>query len=340
MLNMGRLPAYLLAFCLTANAVGQTAGELPETHAFIDQMSSQHGFDRAYLRQVFAQTEIQDNILAAIAKPAESKPWYAYRKIFLTDERIDQGVEFWRKHRATATDVERRYGVPAAVLIAILGVETKYGAIRGNYRVIDALSTLAFAYLRRAKFFRSELEHFLLLCRDERLNPLLPRGSYAGAMGYPQFMPSSFRHFATDYDHDGHRDLWSNPADSIASIANYLVRNGWQPGQPIAAPATVAAGAAVTAADKKPAKPTLAIAEWQRRGVRADTALPTTSKAALYALEGEQQREYWLGLQNFYAITRYNTSPLYAMAVYQLADAIEQRNRTNGTTAGQRTPVR
>ena len=188
------------------------------------------------LMSLFQSVEIKEDILKRISSPAEGLPWYKYRKIFMTEARINGGVKFWRENEPALTAVEKQTGVPAEIIIAIIGVETLYGQKTGNYRVIDALSTLAFAYPPRSKFFLSELENFLLLCRDEHINPLEPTGSYAGAMGMPQFMPSSFRTYAVDFDNDNHRDIWHNKSDVIASVANYFVKHQWQTGQAIAIP--------------------------------------------------------------------------------------------------------
>lgn len=197
-------------------------------------MVTKHDFDKNVLSQTFAKVEVKDSILKAISRPAEkSKPWYDYRKIFITDKRINGGVKFWQQHAEALQAAEQKYGVPVEVIIAILGVETRYGGNVGGYRVVDALSTLAFRYPPRSPFFRSELEHFLLLTREEKMSLLDPVGSYAGAMGLGQFMPSSYREYAVDFDGDGKRDIWTNPVDAIGSIANYLKRHGWIAGESI-----------------------------------------------------------------------------------------------------------
>lgn len=292
--------------------------------SFVADMQSRHGFEPTALNALFARAERLDSVLAAISKPAEYKPWYAYRPIFLTRQRIDQGVAFWNEQAPILAAAERKSGVPAAIIVAIIGVETAYGRNTGSYRVLDALATLAFHYPKRAPFFRSELENFLLLTRDEHVDPLTPTGSYAGAMGIPQFMPSSFRNFAVDFDTDGHRDIWRNPRDAIGSVGNYLVAHGWQAGEPIAVPAAQSNANAREVADAVELEYT--IAQYAMRGVR-----PLEQIGAQYAevpavLLGYESSatatEYWLGLRNFYAITRYNRSPKYALAVFQLADAI------------------
>ncbi|HEY8096241.1 MAG TPA: lytic murein transglycosylase B, partial [Methylobacter sp.] len=222
------------AFCLLLIACTTNIKDTEPVHAFIEQMVAKHQFDESELDDLFATVEIKPDILKRIASPSEGLPWYKYRKIFLTDARIDAGVQFWRDNAPALAAAEKQYGVPPEIIIAILGVETLFGKNTGNHRVIDALSTLGFAYPPRSKFFLSELENFLLLCRDEHINPADPMGSYAGAMGMPQFMPSSFRSYAVDFDNDNRRDIWHDSSDVIASVANYFAKHHWQKGQAIA----------------------------------------------------------------------------------------------------------
>jgi membrane-bound lytic murein transglycosylase B len=299
--------------------------DLPELPQFIDKMVTEHGFDRTELERVFADVEVKDSILKAISRPAEkSKPWHEYRDIFLTDSRIKGGVEFWEQHKEALSQAEQTYGVPAEYIVAILGVETRYGGNVGGFRVIDALSTLAFRYPPRSPFFTSELEHFLILTREEQMSQLDPVGSYAGAMGLGQFMPSSYRAYAVDFDKDGQRDIWTNPTDAIGSIANYLAVHGWQPGESVVHRTQLdkPLPEAITGKDLKPAfsREELAVAGFSLAGLPAGK--DNLSVIALTQTDGE---EYWLGRQNFYAITRYNHSRMYAMAVYQLAQAIGQQ---------------
>lgn len=299
--------------------------ELPELPRFIDEMVAEHGFDKAELETVFADVEVKDSILKAISRPAEkSKPWHEYRDIFLTGSRIAGGVDYWEQHKEALAQAEQTYGVPAEIIIAILGVETRYGGNVGGYRVIDALSTLAFRYPPRSPFFRSELEHFLILTREEEMSQLDPVGSYAGAMGLGQFMPSSYRAYAVDFDADGHRDIWTNPTDAIGSIANYLKVHGWRAGESIVHRTELdkPLPEGITGTDLKPAfsREELAVAGFSLADLPAGNDL--LSVIALTQPDGE---EYWLGRQNFYAITRYNHSRMYAMAVVQLAEAIRQQ---------------
>ncbi len=297
----------------------------PVVNNFIDSMVKKHGFSRNGLKKLFNSTRIKQSILKAISRPAERRmKWHEYRKIFLTEARIAGGIRFWQQHARTLADVQRRYGVPWPVIVAIIGVETQYGGNTGSYRVIDALSTLAFAYPKRSKFFTRELENFLLLCREENMNPLSPKGSYAGAMGLPQFMPSSFRHYAADYEMDRQKNIWTNPADAIASVGNYLQKYGWMPGQGIAYQVN-AIGSAYQKALSKGLKPKLTLAQLQSLNVQIPAGLPLQSPAKLLDLKQPHGTELWVGLNNFYVITRYNHSRLYAMAVFQLSMAISTR---------------
>ena len=293
--------------------------------AFSQQMSTRYGFNAESLTATLAQAQRRDTILTTIAKPAEHKPWYVYRPIFMTAERIDAGVRFWTEHAAVLARAEQEYGVPASIIVAIIGVETFYGRNTGNFRVIEALGTLAFHYPPRATFFRSELENFFLLARDENLDALTPTGSYAGAMGLPQFMPSSFRNFAVDFDRDGHRDIWRNPDDAIGSVANYLKKHGWVARQAIVMPVMPGTANAALASDKLELKRTAA--QFMAAGVRTFDPVDPELPAVLIAYESKEGAEYWLGFKNFYAITRYNRSPKYALAVAQLADAMVNKRR-------------
>jgi membrane-bound lytic murein transglycosylase B len=301
-----------------------------DVRSFIQQMSRKHQFNRSELSELFHRVKVQYKILDAIARPAEAKPWHAYRRLFLTDARIQGGIAFWRQNREALAAAERKYGVPAEMIIAIIGIETSYGRNRGNYRVIDALSTLAFEYPKRSGFFRRELEEFLLLCREEGIDPSMPVGSYAGAMGMPQFMPSSFRHYAADLDGDSRRDIWNNAADAIASVANYFAVHGWRRGEPVIHGARVKGDAFLPLLDGS-LKPTQEVAELIRFGVEPDAPIPTRTKANLLLLEEEDGPGYWLSLHNFYVISRYNHSPLYAMAAYELSQEIRGRHQARAS---------
>jgi membrane-bound lytic murein transglycosylase B len=292
---------------------------------FVAEMSERHGFDASTLNALFAQVESRPSIVAAMARPAEkTMPWNEYRARFITGQRIARGVEVSRA-QAGALDSAATKGVPTDVLLAIVGVETSYGANAGKHRVLDALSTLAFDYPPRSAFFRGELEQYLLMAREESLDPLTPLGSYAGAMGIPQFMPSSFNRWAVDGDGDGHRDLWNDWADVFASVANYLAAHGWRAGEPV----MVRADASDASLEDLPGDK-LALSETvkslQDRGVRFTTSLPPDAPAVLVPLIVDDGIEYRVGFTNFYAITRYNRSLLYASAVNDLAEAIAAAN--------------
>lgn len=305
-----------------------------DVRAFIADMAHRHGFEPAQLTAWFKAAQVRTSIIDAISRPAESKPWYQYRPIFLQAGRIEDGVEFWEQHAKDLERAERVYGVPPQIITAILGVETRYGSRQGSYRVMDALVTLAFNYPPRAAFFKSELEQYLLLTREEGVDPLAVTGSYAGAMGQGQFISSSYRHYAIDFDGDGKRDLWHNTADAIGSVANYFKEHGWERGGAVAVPVSVS-GAQPQGMVDKGLKPSLTVRELKRRGIETVTALPEDERVALIELEQKTGPEYWAGLHNFYVITRYNHSPLYAMAVYQLSEEIRTRYRQRLARNGQ-----
>ena len=293
----------------------------PEVKQFVDDLVAEEGFARAEVNDILSDANVLQGVLDAISRPAERKPWYQYRTIFLTPARIEGGVAFWRTHREDLTRAEHEFGVSPEIIVAIIGVETRYGAHTGRYRVLDALATLAFRHSKRGGFFRRELQSFLLLSREEGFDPRSLQGSYAGAIGLPQFIPSSYREYAVDFDGDKVRDLLGNPTDAIGSVANYLSQHGWEKGADVALPAKLQALGARKLA-KGGIEPHLALTDMQARGVSIGSAAPHPGRGALIELEARDGPEYWVGLRNFYTITRYNHSPLYAMAVYQLAMAI------------------
>jgi len=325
------LHAFVLAMALSGFSVAASGQEgiaaRPDVQDFIREMVGKHRLDGQALNRLFQQVAIQDKILDAIAHPAEAKPWHAYRKIFLTEARIQGGLSFWDRNNAVLISARNRYGVPPEMIIAIIGIETSYGQNSGNYRVIDALSTLAFGYPQRAGFFRDELADFLLLCREEGMDPALPKGSYAGAMGMPQFMPSSYRRYAADLDGDHRHDIWGNSADAIASVANYFSAHGWQSGAPVAFPVSVRGNGFYSLLNRD-LKPSHLIAELRKLGVETRVPVPNRTRAELLELEEETGPSYWLTLHNFYVISRYNRSPLYAMAAYQLSRELLARRGT------------
>ncbi len=317
----------LLRPALAASLLTLTALNSPGAAAadgvgdFVERLSREYGFARTELQAVLGDAQKQQNILDAIARPAEGLPWWKYRQIFVKPERARAGVDYWRANAATLRRAEAQYGVPPEIIVAIIGVETYYGRHTGNHRVLDALYTLGFHYPKRAAFFLRQLEEFLLLSREESLDPRQPTGSYAGAMGRPQFIPSSYRAYAVDFDGDGTRDIWQNDADVIGSVANYFAVHGWTRGAPVAAPisgvhdrpeAFVEAGM----------KPSLTVGQLRASGYRLDPELPDDAKTSVVALEQADGEDFWAGLENFYVITRYNHSNLYAMAVLQLSREI------------------
>lgn len=321
------LSAILISVCLsvtTSFAAQTNLTQNADVQNFINQMVEKHGFDQKNLETLFSHVNIRPEIIAAMNKPYESKPWYEYRRFFISQARINNGVKFWQTYDKTLREAEKQYGVPPYVVVAIIGIESNYGQYKGKFPVIDALSTLAFDYPKRAKFFSKELEEFLLLSRDLNMDPMQPMGSYAGAMGQPQFMPSSFRAYAVDFSGNGNKDLVNNEIDVIGSVANYFYQHGWKSGQPIADTANVN-NTELTNITPNKGKPVLTIAELAAQGITPTTPQPANEKANLIELEkSAKQQEYWLGYPNFYVIMRYNPRITYAMAVYQLAEQIRE----------------
>ena len=296
----------------------------PQVAEFVGELTRDYGFAGEQLMGVFREAQKKQAILDAISRPAERvKQWKDYRPMFLTDARIARGVDFWRQHEAVLARAEQEYGVPAQVIVSIIGIETFYGRNTGSYRVIDALSTLGFDYPPRAEFFRKELREFLLLAREEQVDPLSLKGSYAGAMGLPQFMPSSFRAYAVDFDGDGHINIWSNPDDAIGSVASYFKRHGWVASEPVVIRADVT-GERADEGLTQGIEPVKTVGELRALGWSSQNAPRDDMPVTAFRLEGANGPEYWMGLKNFYAITRYNRSVMYAMAVHQLSDELVQ----------------
>jgi membrane-bound lytic murein transglycosylase B len=309
--------------CADPNYAGNTAAQL-----VIDELVHEEGFNAQELEAVFASAERKESILKAMSRPAEkTKAWFEYQAIFITPERARQGLEFYEKHRETLERAERQLGVPAEVVVAIIGVETFYGGNTGSYRVIDALSTLAFDYPKRSEFFTKELKHFLILTREQGMDPLELKGSYAGAMGYGQFMPSSYRAYAIDFDDDGVIDIWNNPVDAIGSVANYFKRHGWRDGETVvlAAQASADVESGWFVQSRKDLVPKHTVADFAGAGITVGQDLQLENKATAMKFELEDGYEYWLGLHNFYVITRYNHSAMYAMCVHQLSQQIGEK---------------
>jgi membrane-bound lytic murein transglycosylase B len=316
----------LIGFAGCIPAVPFAKGSAPlalgdDERAFAAEVAKSGGPAESAVLQTLATAKVQQSILDAMARPAEAKPWKDYQPIFVTDKRIDGGVAFYLGNRALIERIAAEYGVAPEILVAIIGVETSYGRNTGRYRVLDALATLAFEYPPRATFFRGELKQLFLLGDTHLAFPIDElKGSYAGAMGWGQFMPTSIAEWAKDEDGDGRIDLWGSLPDILASVANYFAAHGWQAGQPVAVRAQPAADArAIEAAGIEPKTPVQQMEAW---GYAPLSKVDAGLDSALLVLDGERGPEYWLTFRNFYVITRYNKSPLYAMAVWQLAEAI------------------
>ena len=309
----------------TVNATSSKKGISVSKDEFISQMVEQHDFDKTDLTNVLKQAKKSQTILDAISRPAEKKLiWHEYRQIFLKDKRINQGVDFMQKNKAKLDEAQEKYGVPPEIITAIIGVETFYGRIAGSYRVVDALNTLAFYYPKRSDFFRSEFEHFLLLAREQGFDPNSLKGSYAGAMGMPQFISSSYRHYAIDFDNDDVIDIWNNTDDAIGSVANYFAEHGWLKGKPIINKVSVE-GEEYKKALKKGLSLDINESDLSKYGIKTNSSIEKNEKLKLFEYKLDKGSEYWLAHKNFYVITRYNHSQLYAMAVYQLSREIKDR---------------
>jgi membrane-bound lytic murein transglycosylase B len=312
----------MLALIVVATGARAVDVKRPEVQSFVDEVATKNHLDRAWVEQIVAAAESKPAIVDAMKKPAEHVlQWHEYRKIFITEERIRQGREFMSEHARLLAETSARTGVPGEIIAAIVGVETAYGRKTGRYRVLDALATLAFDYPPRAAFFRGELEQFLVLSRDAGFDPLKATGSYAGAMGAPQFMPSSYRSFARDGDRDGRIDLWADWADIVESVAHYFVAHGWHTGEPVFAVADLenpdVEGLPGTRLD-----PTLGLDALRNLGVVFSGTVADADKATFIALRNVDQPAYRVGFHNFWVITRYNHSAMYALAVAELAALI------------------
>lgn len=329
---MSRILFSLVFTLLVQGAHAGNHGSLdrsPDALAFIQDMVNRHGFDKDALSQLLSQVDSNPRVLQLIKPPSSptQRSWERYRPRFLNAQRIKGGVRFWQENQASLIRARALYGVPEEIIVAIIGVETLYGANTGGFSVLEALATLAFDYPRRAEFFRTELEQFLILCRENALDPLTVKGSFAGAIGIPQFMPGSQRRFAVDFDGDQRVDLSNSVDDAIGSVARFLEQHGWEQGQAIAAVAEVSTPPSSTFIEAG-IFPTLTMADLEAAGIRASANGQT--KAALIDLTSPgKTTEYWLGFNNFYVITRYNRSSFYAMSVFQLAEAIRQARERN-----------
>lgn len=325
----GRLGSVLTTFTTLvlfplAPASAVNVSEHEELVAVVDQLVSEDGFDRQQLEQLFASAEIKNSIVDAMKRPAERLQWQQYRPLFIRDESIKGGVEFIAQHKEAFDRAEQTFGVPASVVAAIIGVETRYGKVKGKHRIIDSLSTLVVGYPRRSEFFASELRAFLLLSREEKMDPLTLKGSYAGAMGIPQFISSSYRNYAIDFSGDGVRDLIDNPADAIGSIGNYLAEADWKANEPIVSEVEINPNIDPETLITKGRKPDFDAPKLAEAGVKIANQPQHTGKVGLIGLDAAGGRAYRAAFSNFFSIMRYNPSQLYAMAVFELSQEIER----------------
>lgn len=325
-LRSNALVALLTAGVSPVLMAGPYTTEHPAVEPFVEEMRTEYGFNPQHVRQLLEQAERKDAILEAISRPAERvRPWHEYRKIFITDKRIADGVAFWEQHAEALARAEEVYGVEPEVILAIIGVETFYGGNKGSHRVIDALTTLGFDYPPRADFFRRQLKSYLVLTREQQVDPLTLTGSYAGAMGFPQFIPSSYQAYAVDFDEDGVRDIWNNPVDAIGSVANYFAEHKWRHGETVAVPARVSGddyAKGFTLERGLEAK--VSVAELKKLGWAPQVELDDATEVMAFEFDAGDHQQYWLGLHNLHVITRYNRSVMYAMVVHQLADLIRE----------------
>ncbi len=288
---------------------------------FARNYAYKHKVSLSDIEAILTQAEYQPTIIEKMEKPAEkSMTWTRYRNIFLTNERIKAGVEFWQENENTLKEVSFESGVPEEIIVGILGVETFFGQRKGSYKVLDALYTLAFGYPKRSKFFTSELEKFIELTQKENLDIASVKGSYAGAIGYCQFMPSSYLAYAKSYDDGGSKDLVNSVDDAIASVANYLEVHKWSNGEPVVQKAINSSEISI---EKQSLKPSHKLSHYENLGFQMENNQSTTESVTLIELELDEGKEYWFGYNNFYVITRYNHSPMYALAVYQLGQAMK-----------------
>lgn len=318
-----------LSGCATINT-NQPYAERSDVQAFIQHVSQKDHFNQQQLTELFYHVKPNPAVLRAMGKPSEHvSPWIVYRGIFITPDRAKDGANFWAQHEQTLAYAQRKYGVPPQIILGILGVETRYGRIEGNYNVLDTLSTLAFDYPRRASFFKYELEQYLILLREAQFNPYQLSGSYAGAFGEPQFMPDDYLEYAVSASGKQFPNLWTNDDDTILSVANYFKKHGWQPGQPVAVRANVFGEQYLALDNIRSLKPIYTIGQLEQYGITPVVHLPPNQPANFMVFMSPQGPEFWLGLNNFHTITRYNPSAYYAMTVYQLSQAIlAQRNNS------------
>ena len=334
-----KLMLYGLSFILLLSVITVGANDLPKTrlatqytavNRFIQTMVNEHEFNKQDLQALFSQIKftVWNHTNISPQKRRVKKPitWQKYQTLFLTQNRINNGVIFWQKYQKSLEKAQAKFGVPANIMVAILGIETNYGQNKGKYATLETLTKKAFNGYRRAKFYQKELKDFLLLTRDNGLAPLSISGSHAGAMGYAQFISSSYRHYAIDFDDDGKVDLFHSPQDAIGSIANYFAKHHWQKQAPITHP--LPSNALVESfAHQSPVRPKTRIKTWQARQLHIPDEIKTDTKADIIVLNKQAIPQYWMTYHNFYALTRYNHSNLYAMAAYQLSQALSAKRK-------------
>ncbi len=294
-----------------------------DVSAFLQSFSSKHDYPVAEARNIIAQGKKLQRVLDLMAKPAEGKPWHEYRPIFITSRRVKNGIKFWNTYADDLARAEKEYGVPAEIIVAIIGIETFYGKNMGSFPVLDTLITLGFDYPKRSKFFLKELGNYLMLAREENLDIFALKGSYAGAMGYGQFMPSSYRHYAVDFDADGQRDLLTNVSDAIGSVASYFKAHHWNTGEAVVHKAKVV-GKNYKKLKIDKLKPAYSIKTLNKHKITFSGKVNDVEPLSLIVLQGKRKKEYWVGRKNFYVISRYNRSKKYAMAVHQLSEKIKK----------------
>ncbi|KTD29758.1 lytic murein transglycosylase B [Legionella israelensis] len=327
MYRLARLSLLSVLFFLISlpSQANQLLTQRKDVQQFINERVKHDGFNRKELTTIFNNVQIQPQIIESMEKPYEKKTWDVYKALFLTSQRVNEGLKFWEENQKTLEKAEKQFGIPAHIIVAIIGVETLYGKHQGNYRVIDALSTLAFNYPKRSRFFKKELREYLLLCRENNISPDKYLGSYAGAIGKPQFMPSSYRFYAVDFTGNGKIDLINSNEDVIGSVANYFRKHGWKMNEGVVQLAKVQ-GKKYKKIKTNSKKANYTLKKLMKAGVKPETAaLNLPSKAGLIELITDNGKEYWLAYPNFYVITRYNTSPQYALVVYLLSQQLKSQ---------------
>ena len=322
-MNIRKYYKILVIAFFTSQSIYSDYSENDETAEFIDYMAQKHGYEKSYLEAIFQRAKYQERVVRIMNRqPEGTMTWERYRGIMVNESRISAGKEFIKSHKQDLKRAETIYDVPAEIIASIIGIETRYGRIKGNIRVIDSLSTLAFDYPRRSKFFKVQLEEFLLLSREENFNLEEIEGSIAGAMGYGQFMPDSYRDYAVDFDNDGVRDILNNPIDAIGSVANFLNKKGkWKPNVPIAMRAKAISEVKEITSSFKPYMTEIELEEF---GLEATEIIPSNLKFVPISLNLEDGYEYWLGFDNYQSISRYNRSKLYVMAVFEFSNSLSK----------------